>query len=113
MQFPKHKYVRSKRARDAANGQACTLRLPFVCNGNPQTTVLCHSNRGADGKGRGIKAGDDHACFGCSSCHDVLDGRAPRKGGLTKEMVEVEFDRAVEETQAILARMGIRLREDA
>ena len=67
----KRQYVRSQKARDAARGQDCTLRIPFHCNGNPETTVLCHSNRGADGKGMGIKASDDRAAFGCSSCHDV------------------------------------------
>lgn len=113
MQFPKRLYVRSQKARDAARGQACTIRLPFVCNGNPETTVLCHSNLGSDGKGMGIKASDDRAAFGCSSCHDVLDGRAPLRGGLTRELVLVEFERAVEETQGLLRMMGINLKGDS
>lgn len=107
MQFPKRQYVRSRKIRDAANGQDCTLRLPFVCNGNPQTTVLCHSNSMRDGKGKSIKASDDRACFGCSSCHAVLDGQAPLRGGLTREMVAEEFERAVVETHGILRAMGI------
>lgn len=113
MQFPKRQYVRSKKARDAARGQACTLRLPFHCNGNPETTVLCHSNLGRDGKGMGIKASDDRAAFGCSSCHDVLDGRAPLRGGLTREMVLYAFGSAVAETQEILRKMGINIKGEA
>lgn len=111
--FAKRPYVRSQKARDAARGQDCTLRLPFHCNGDPSTTVLCHSNRGADGKGMGIKASDDRAAFGCSSCHDALDGRAPLRGGLTRAMVEEEFDRAVAETVAILRSRGIDLKGGA
>ncbi|MBY0239679.1 MAG: DUF1364 domain-containing protein, partial [Burkholderiaceae bacterium] len=37
--------------RRAAQGQDCTLQLAGVCNYNPETTVLCHSNFLADGKG--------------------------------------------------------------
>lgn len=81
--------------RRAARGEECTLRLPGVCNFDPETTVLCHSNRLADGKGMGLKAPDTAACFGCSACHDVLDGRRPRPEGMTELMVEGAFVRAV------------------
>ena len=106
MQFAKRAYVRSKKIRDAARGQACTLRFP-VCNQNTETVVLCHSNRGADGKGMGIKSSDDRAAFGCSACHDVLDGRAPRPAGMTVEMMDEEFERAVRMTHTVLRFMGI------
>ena len=113
MQILKRQYVRSQKARDAARGQGCTVRLPFTCNGNPETTVLCHSNLGRDGKGMGIKASDDRAAFGCSSCHDVLDGRAPLRGGLTRDMVLEEFERGVRETHVILHGMGIHFKGEA
>jgi hypothetical protein len=60
--------------RASARGEDCTLRFPGVCNENPETTVWCHSNRVADGKGMGIKAPDEQGCYGCSACHAFLDG---------------------------------------
>lgn len=105
MQFPKRKPVRSKKIRDAARDQDCTLRLPG-CRQDTSTTVLCHSNRGADGKGMAQKADDDKGAFGCAQCHDLLDGRA-RLPHLTREMIGIEFDRAVKETQSILRNMGL------
>jgi hypothetical protein len=89
-------------ARKAARGQDCTLRIPGVCNQNPETVVLCHSNRLEHGKGMGIKADDKYACFGCSSCHDVLDGRANRPDGLSHDGLQEIFDRAMNETQDLL-----------
>lgn len=93
--------------RKAARGQECTLQILGVCNGLPETVVLCHSNHLADGKGMGLKAPDTAACFGCSSCHDVLDGRRPRPDGMTAEQVDVYFRYAVERTHAILRTKGL------
>jgi hypothetical protein len=93
--------------RKAARGQDCTLQFHGVCNRNPETTVLCHSNRIEDGKGWGVKAPDNKAVFGCSSCHDVLDGRAPRPAGMSRETMLEAFDRALSATHAILRRMGL------
>ncbi|MGP0834860.1 nuclease domain-containing protein [Serratia sp. CY85251] len=33
---------RSKVLRDSARGHCCTLQIPGICNGNTETTVLCH-----------------------------------------------------------------------
>ncbi len=93
--------------RRAARGQDCTLRIPGVCNGDPETTVLCHSNALADGKGMGLKTPDTAACFGCSSCHDVLDGRRPRPGWLTLLLLEAAFVRARSETHDYLRLKGL------
>lgn len=93
--------------RKAARGQDCTLRIPGVCNRDPETVVLCHSNALADGKGMGLKAPDTEACFGCSSCHDVLDGRAPRPDWLTLLLLEGAFIRARGETHIILKQKGL------
>jgi hypothetical protein len=93
--------------RKAARGQKCTLQLLGVCNGDSSTVVLCHSNRLADGKGMGLKAPDTVACFGCSACHDVLDGRVPRPSWMTKYDVDAAFDYAVLRTHAILRGKGL------
>ena len=99
--------------RKAARGQECTLQIFDVCNCNPETTVLCHDNRLSSGKGMGLKAPDSEAVFGCSSCHDVLDGRAPRPVWLTLEALYVKFDRARDRTHEVLRRMGLMPGADA
>ena len=93
--------------RKAASGQDCTLRIPGVCNFDPDTTVLCHSNNLADGKGMGLKAPDTEACFGCSACHDVLDGRRPRPEWMSYNMLLGAFEGAKQATHVILRRMGL------
>lgn len=99
--------AKSTPARRAARGRDCTLMLPGVCNRDPATTVLCHSNRLADGKGMGLKAPDSAACFGCSDCHDVLDGRRPLPGWLTRQQLDDMFGRALVITQEQLKLEGI------
>lgn len=93
--------------RRAARGQDCTLLIPGACNQNPETTVLCHSNSLADGKGMGLKAPDTAAAFGCSACHDVLDGRRARPAGLTLAGLDAHFRAGVRRTHIILAAMGL------
>lgn len=93
--------------RKAARGQDCTMRIPGVCNFDPDTTVLCHSNSLSDGKGMGLKAPDTAACFGCSACHRVLDGAAPRPEWLTRDLLTAAFTSAVRKTHAILKKMGL------
>lgn len=88
--------------RRAAAGQECTLRIPGVCNFDPATTVLCHSNYLGDGKGMGLKAPDTKACFGCSACHDLLDGRRPRPEWLTRLQLQAVFVAATVVTHSIL-----------
>lgn len=60
--------------RKLARGQPCMIRVPTVCNGNPDTTVLCHV-RILGISGMGFKAPDVLATFGCSDCHAVCDGQ--------------------------------------
>lgn len=103
----KSKGPRMTPIRRAAAGQDCTLRIPGVCNFDPATTVLCHSNYLVDGKGMGLKAPDEKACFGCSACHDVLDGRRPRPAGITAMQIEGAFYGGVGRTHSILDRLGL------
>ena len=102
----KSKGPRSTPIRRAARGQDCTLRLA-VCNFDPDTTVLCHSNFLIDGKGMGMKAPDMAAAFGCSACHDVLDGRRLRPADLSLVGLEAAFRSAVGRTHEILRSKGL------
>lgn len=54
----------------SAKGQDCQIRSP-VCNYNSETVVLCHLN----GAGIGEKMQNIHGAYGCSKCHDFVDGR--------------------------------------
>ncbi|TYL44600.1 nuclease domain-containing protein [Dickeya sp. ws52] len=66
---------RSKALREPAYGQVCTLQIPGICNGNPETTVLCHLP--SPTHGMGYKGDDFWAVYSYSSCHDVIDRRVP------------------------------------
>lgn len=80
-----------------ARGQPCMVKIPGVCNRNPETTVWAHSNLGRHGKGVGLKAHDCFGCFACSACHQWLD-EGGRRHGYTREMRENQFLLAFEET---------------
>lgn len=60
--------------RKSAKGEDCTIRLPGVCNFDPETTVLAHAPHHR--KGIGNKAPDYWSAYSCSSCHLALDNRA-------------------------------------
>ena len=62
--------------RKFAQGKPCQLRIPGVCNFNPETTVLAHIRRGGVG-GIGMKPPDICGVHACSACHDVIDNRVP------------------------------------
>lgn len=66
-----------KNLRKAARGRECAVRIPGVCNHNPETTVLAHIRRGGVG-GVGMKPSDLCAVLACSACHDIIDGRVRR-----------------------------------
>ena len=58
--------------RKSAKGEECTLQIHPYCNGNPETVVLCHL---PSDSGMGQKSPDWWAVYGCSDCHDIIDGR--------------------------------------
>ena len=62
------------RIRQAARGQQCQIRLPGICNRNPETVVLAHYRMGGT-CGTGLKPPDWQAAFACSACHDEADRR--------------------------------------
>lgn len=55
----------------SARGRECQVRIPHICNGNPETVVLAHLNGG----GMGMKHSDIHGAYACSNCHDAIDAR--------------------------------------
>jgi hypothetical protein len=55
--------------RKSARGQECQVRLEWICNGNPETTVLAHVN----GAGVARKSLDIFASYACSDCHSEID----------------------------------------
>jgi hypothetical protein len=65
--------IRSKKITNAARGEHCALQIVGACNGDPATVVFCHLPD--ETHGIGIKSDDLSGCFGCSGCHDVVDGR--------------------------------------
>lgn len=60
--------------RKEAKGRECMVRLPGICNFNPETTVLAHY-RLAGICGVGQKTPDLIGAWTCSACHDEIDRR--------------------------------------
>ena len=77
------------------------MRIPGVCNGNPETVVLCH----LPGAGMGLKKNDLHAFWGCSDCHDCCDGRTHTE--YPRELLKLWMHEAVVRTQQILLDEGV------
>lgn len=90
---------------ESARGENCTVRLPGVCNGNSETTVLAHINGVRFGHGVGRKVADIHGAYCCSSCHDVLDGR--RQHDFDKEFLKLAHYEGLIETQLKLIKKGL------
>lgn len=76
--------------RELARGKPCLIRIPGVCNHNPETTVLCHL-RMAGISGMGLKANDLLGAWGCSDCHRYcdthgIDGRTALLEGMARTL---------------------------
>lgn len=96
--IPKQPREENAHYRAMAAGKPCLLRVDGACCGDWSTTVLAHSNRLADNKGKALKAHDHAGVWACFGCHSWLDqGRAPRAGK------DLAFDRGME-------RMRVELR---
>ncbi len=88
--------------RKEARGRECQIRIPGVCNGNPETVVLTHY-RLAGTCGTGMKPNDAQAAWGCTACHDVCDGRTKV---ITRDEARLYHAEGVMRTQAILIAEG-------
>ena len=81
--------ARSKKVRNSARSESCTLRFYQVCNDNPDTVIFAHV--GSQG-GMGMKCGDNFGVYACSSCHTKIDTDPKSKNA-------ADIMRALEETQ--------------
>jgi hypothetical protein len=90
--------------RNAAKGRPCMVRLPDICNHNPETTVLAHI-RMAGLSGMGIKADDLLGAWACSSCHDAIDRRSHTD--LDRDYVRLAHLEGMARTIAQLRKEGI------
>jgi hypothetical protein len=86
----------------SARGRDCQIRLPGVCNGNPETVVLAHY-RLSGTCGTGIKPNDLQGAWSCSACHDACDGRASH---LPRDYVRLAHAEGVMRTQDLLIKEG-------
>lgn len=82
--------------RKLARGKECTIRLPGICNGNAETTVLAHF-RLTGISGIGMKSPDLIGAWACSDCHRYVD---------THKEAALDFAHAVFRTQAALLKAG-------
>jgi hypothetical protein len=95
--------IESKAVRNSAAGEPCTFQISGVCNGDWSTTVLCHLPDESHGISR--KADDLSSGFGCSACHDAIDGRV--KHNWQPGEKEWYFRRANIRTLRRLREMGL------
>lgn len=93
--------------RKSAEGMPCQIRLPGICNHDPATTVWCHGNGSAAGKGIGMKSHDLLGAYGCSNCHDIYDRRAPAPEVMAREAIELAFHEGHQRSLLILIERGI------
>lgn len=82
-----------------ARNRECQIRLPGICNHNPETTVLAHY-RMAGLSGMGMKAPDICGSWACSNCHTYVDTH--RDDSTARAFLE-----GVLRTQATLIELGI------
>ena len=95
--------MRQSKLTKAAKGREWQVRIPGVCNGNPETTVLAHY-RLSGTCGIGTKPNDLQGAWACSACHDVIDGRS---GAVTRDEARQLHAEGVMRTQDQLVREGL------
>jgi len=62
--------IKSKKIRDSARGEDCTLRVSPYCQ-DGETVVFCHLN--TNFRGMGLKSPDLFGVYACAQCHSLLD----------------------------------------
>lgn len=99
--------VRSDLLMQSARGQACSLRLPGICNHRNETVVLAHLP--GIGKSMASKVSDLHTAYACGACHTAIDTFGWERRGLTAAIVLDAMLRGHAETQARMVGMGLIL----
>lgn len=95
--------MKQSKLTKAARGRECQVRIPGVCNGNPETTVLAHY-RMSGTCGVGMKPSDLQGAWACSACHDACDGRS---NAISRVEARQHHAEGVMRTQALLLREGL------
>lgn len=88
----------SRKLRDSAHGESCTLRLDG-CRNDRDTVVLAHLPCGQ--KGIGMKSPDMMGVYACYHCHAIIDG--PKRW----EVPARDYLRALAETQMMFIEKGL------
>lgn len=92
--------------RKEAQGRECQIRIPGICDGDNETTVLAHlNNKRLFGVGTGQKVPDIFGAHSCHSCHEVVDGRF-NTDFHSAESIKEMFYEGVFRTQNILLKEG-------
>ena len=86
--------------RKEAMGRQCQIRIPGVCNRRDDTVVLCHLG----GAGLALKQPDQIGAWGCSNCHDAVDGRV--RAPYSDDTIKLMFLEGIIRTQIILISEG-------
>lgn len=101
---PKKPADRNQNLRDLANGEDCTVMLPFgACD--PATVVWAHTNTLADQKGKGYKGHDSAGFFACARCHSAID-QPPSSSNMTPSVLAIIVRRAQARTDARLTQIA-------
>ena len=85
----------------SARGEECQVRIPGVCNHNPETVVFAHIGGG----GMGMKQPDCEGAYCCSACHDIIDFRVIY--GWTNEQIKLAHHEGSMRTREILLKKGL------
>jgi len=92
---------------NSAKGEECQMRVPRVCNRNPETVVWAHANGYAAGKPLGRKSDDRLGAYCCSDCHDLYDRRGKNWRTFNRHYVEAAFAAAHYRSFLILKEKGL------
>lgn len=100
--------IRSSAIRDHAKGKPCLIRLGYgICWGGTDTTVFCHLNSSAFGKGMAQKATDLAGFHGCAGCHAYVDTGHGTKPKMSDAELERAMMVAVVRTWTLLVNDGV------
>ncbi len=89
MKFSKPTKIRSKKITQSAKGENCTLRIPGICNHNPETVVFAHVH--TKFSGMGAKSNDIHGFYCCSECHSAYDRHEVENIDVLGALVETQL----------------------